>query len=110
MADANLDTPVLDTIAALTEASIERTDLKEDELVLVRLAALAAVDARPISYLAHIGVAAEAGVTVERVQDVLVAVAPIIGTARTMSAAVNITEALGLAVVAAEEAMGSDGG
>jgi alkylhydroperoxidase/carboxymuconolactone decarboxylase family protein YurZ len=110
MADANLDTPVLDTIAALTEVSVERTDLKEDELVLVRLAALAAVDARPISYLAHIGVAAEAGVTVEQVQDVLVAVAPIIGTARTMSAAVNITEALGLAVAVAEEAMGSDDG
>jgi hypothetical protein len=50
----------------------------------------------------------EAGVTLERVQDVLVAVAPIIGTARTMSAGVNITEALGFAVAVAEEALSED--
>jgi hypothetical protein len=36
------------------------------------------------------------------VQNVLVTVAPIIGTARTMSAAVNITEALGFAVAVME--------
>ena len=33
----------------------------------------------------------------------LVAVAPIIGTARTMSAAINITEALGFAIAVMEE-------
>jgi alkylhydroperoxidase/carboxymuconolactone decarboxylase family protein YurZ len=99
------DTPVLDTIGAMTAESIARTSLSPDELILVRLAALAAVDARPISYLAHVGVAVEAGVTLERVQDVLVAVAPIIGTARTMSAGVNITEALGVAIAVAEEAL-----
>ena len=97
--------PVLDTIGAMTAESLARCGLAPDELVLVRLAALAAVDARPISYLAHIGVAVETGVTLERVQDVLVAVAPIIGTARTMSAGVNITEALGLAVAVAEQAL-----
>ena len=46
----------------------------------------------------------ESGVTIEDVQDVLVAVAPIIGTARTMSAAVNISEALGVAIAVLEEA------
>ena len=72
--------------------------------MLVRIAALAAVDARPVSYLAHVGPAAEVGVTVEDVQNVLVAVAPIVGTARVMSAAANIAEALGvaIAVLAAE--------
>ena len=45
-------------------------------LLLVRIAALAAVDARPASYLAHVGPATDAGVTVEDVQNVLVAVAP----------------------------------
>ena len=96
------DAPVLETVAALTAVSIERSDLAADELILARLAALAAVDARPISYLAHVGAAVESGVTVERVQDVLVAIAPIIGTARVMSAALNITEALGLAIAVAE--------
>jgi len=98
------ETPVLDTIADMTAASLTRCGLDADELILVRLAALAAVDARPISYLAHVGPSIEAGVTLEHVQDVLVAVAPIIGTARVMSAAVNITEALGMAIAVVEDA------
>ncbi len=69
---------------------------------MIRLAALAAVDAKPISYLAHVGPSMETGVTLEDVQNVLVAVAPVIGTARTMSAAVNITETLGFAVAVME--------
>ena len=103
MPDKNQDTPVLNTIAAMTEASIEECDLPPDSLLLVRLAALAAVDARPISYLAHIGPAADAGVTIQDAQNVLVAVAPIIGTARVMSAAINITEALGVAIAVVED-------
>jgi len=97
------DTPVLDMIGAMTAASLEQCDLAPDALLLVRLAALAAVDARPISYLAHIGPAVEAGVTIADAQNVLVAVAPIIGTARVMSAAINIAEALGLAIAVMEE-------
>jgi alkylhydroperoxidase/carboxymuconolactone decarboxylase family protein YurZ len=100
--DDTEDAPVLETVAAMTEASLERCDLAPDALLLVRIAALAAVDARPVSYLAHVGPAVDAGVTVEDVQNVLVAVAPIIGTARVMSAAVNITEALGLAIAVVE--------
>ena len=97
------DTPVLDTIADMTAVSIARSGLEADELVLARLAVLAAVDARPLSYLAHIGPSVESGVTVERVQDLLVAIAPIIGTARTMSAALNIAEALGFAIAVMED-------
>ena len=102
------ETPVLDLIGAMTAESLARCNLAPDELVLVRLAALAAVDARPISYLAHVGVAVESGVTLERAQDVLVAIAPIIGTARTMSAGTNIAEALGLVVAVAEEVLSQD--
>lgn len=96
------ETPVLDTIAAMTLDSVERCGLEADTLLLVRIAALAAVDARPVSYLAHVGPAVEAGVTIEQVQDVLVAVAPIVGTARVMSASIAITEALGLAIAVVE--------
>ena len=96
------ETPVLDTIAAMTAASLERCDLPADVLLLVRIAALAAVDARPVSYLAHVGPSVEAGVTLEDVQNVLVAVAPIIGSARVMKAALNITEALGFVIAVAE--------
>jgi alkylhydroperoxidase/carboxymuconolactone decarboxylase family protein YurZ len=96
------NTPLLNTIADMTAASISHSALEPDELVLVRLAALAGVDAPSISYLAHVGAAVETGVTVERVQAVLAAVAPIIGTPRAMSAGLNIAEALGFAIAVAE--------
>ena len=96
------ETPVLDTIAAMTLDSVERSNLDADALILVRLAALAAVGANPASYLMHVGPGIEAGVTVDQVQDVLVAVAPIIGTARTLSASLAITEALGFAIAVME--------
>ncbi len=96
------DTPVLDTIAEMTAASIAHCGLDDDQLILVRLAALAAVDARPVSYLAHIGPSVEAGVTLEQAQDVLVAVAPIIGTARVITASEHIAEALGVAIAVVE--------
>ena len=96
------ETPVLDTIAAMTLDSVERSNLDADALILVRLAALAAVDANPASYLMHVGPGIEAGVTIDQVQDVLVAVAPIIGTARTLSASLAITEALGFAIAVME--------
>ena len=108
MPDDTATTPVLDVIGAMTAESLSRCELNPDELLLVRLAALAAVGARPVSYLAHVGPAAESGVTLEDVQNVLVAIAPIVGTARTMSAAASIAEALGF-VVAVAEGVSSDG-
>jgi alkylhydroperoxidase/carboxymuconolactone decarboxylase family protein YurZ len=96
------DTPVLDTLAAMTTESVARCGLEENPLLTARIAALVAVDAPAASYLMHIGPAADAGVTVEQVQDILIAVAPIVGTARTMSAAAKITEALGIAIVTLE--------
>ncbi|MGA5322619.1 carboxymuconolactone decarboxylase family protein [Streptomyces seoulensis] len=92
------DTPVLDTLAAMTVDSIERCGLPPNALVLTRIAALAASDAPPISYAAHIDPALDSGVTAEELQDVLVAIAPIVGTARVMTAAANIAKALGIAI------------
>ncbi|MFD8259100.1 carboxymuconolactone decarboxylase family protein [Streptomyces griseoluteus] len=96
------DTPVLDTIAAMTVDSIERCGLPPNALVLTRIAALAASDAPPISYAAHIGPALDSGVTADQLQDVLVAIAPIVGTPRVMAAAANISKALGIAIVVAD--------
>jgi hypothetical protein len=44
--DETEDGPVLETLGAMTVASLERCDLAPDALLLVRIAALAAVDAR----------------------------------------------------------------
>jgi alkylhydroperoxidase/carboxymuconolactone decarboxylase family protein YurZ len=96
------DTPVLDALADINAVSLERTELDPASLILVRLAALIAVDAPVSSYLLHLGPAADVGVTPDQAQDVLVAVAPIVGTPRTAAAAAKIVEALGLAIDIAE--------
>ena len=92
------DHPVLTTIAQMTAVSIEEGTLDARELMLTRIAALAAVGAPPASYLLNVGAASELGVTPDDVQAVLVAVAPVIGTPRVMLAAGNMLRALGLAI------------
>jgi alkylhydroperoxidase family enzyme len=78
-------------------------------LILARIAALAASDAPPISYVAHIDPALRAGMTADQLQDVLVAIAPIVGTARVMTAAGNIATALGVAIAVADTEIGPQG-
>ncbi|MFD5798689.1 carboxymuconolactone decarboxylase family protein [Streptomyces diastatochromogenes] len=96
------DAPVLDTLAAMTIDSIERCGMDERTLILTRIAALVAMDAPAISYLAHVDPAVKAELTVEQLQDVLVAIAPVVGTARVMSAAGHIAQAFGVAIALAE--------
>ena len=102
------DTPVLDTIGAMTAVSVELSQLPAREHMIARLAALIAVGAPPLSYLANAGVASDVGVTASDVQDVLVAVAPIVGTARVTAAAGNITRALGFVVAVAEASLAAE--
>ena len=99
---AEAATPVLDTLAEITAVSIANSNLAPRELMLARIAALAAVDAPPASYLLNAGTASDVGITLDDVQGVLIAVAPLIGTARVMSAAGNITRALGFAIAVLE--------
>jgi alkylhydroperoxidase/carboxymuconolactone decarboxylase family protein YurZ len=102
------DTPLLDTLAAMTAASVEASNLEDRELMLARIAALAAVGAPPASYLANAGTAVDIGITLEDVQGVLIAVAPIVGTARVVSAAGNIARALGFAIAAIDAELAAD--
>jgi hypothetical protein len=103
------ETPVLDTLADITAASIEHNSLPPRELMLVRLAALIAVDAPPASYLANAGAAADSGVTADDIQGVMIGVAPVVGTARVVSAGGKILRALGLAVAVADSELAGDG-
>ena len=102
MPDPATDTPVLDLLAEMTVASIEASDLDPQSLILVRIAALVAVDAPPISYAMNIGAAGEVGLDADQVRGVLAAIAPIVGTARIAAATGNIVEALGVAIELAE--------
>jgi len=96
------DTPVLDLLASMTADSLEASELDPNTLMMVRIAALVAVDASAASYLLNLGAASEIGIGAEEIQGVLVAVAPIVGTARVVSATGNIMTALGIAIEAAE--------
>lgn len=97
------DAPVMEAIIEINAASLTRTGLDPRSLMLVRLAALAAVDAPVSSYLLHVGPSVDAGLTAKDAEDVLVAVAPIVGTPRTASAAARIVAATGLAIEIAKE-------
>ncbi len=101
------ETPVLDTLADLAATSVVHNSLPPRELMLARMAALIAVDAPPASYLANAGAAADSGVTAEDIQGVMIAVAPVVGTARVVSAGGQIFRALGLAIAVADSETGN---
>jgi hypothetical protein len=96
------ETPVLDLLGRMTEASVEASSLDPETLMLVRIAALVAVDAPPVSYLMNLDVAGDLDIDADQVRGVLAAVAPIVGTARVAAATGKIAQALSLALEVAE--------
>lgn len=96
--------PVLEGLVSMNIDSLEHSELDPATYVLVRLAALVAMDAAPVSYLIHLGLAGDAGVSLEQAQGVLVALAPMVGSARIASAAGKILRAYGLGAALAESA------
>jgi hypothetical protein len=100
--------PLLDVLASMTWSSFKECELPPRELMVARLAALAAVGAPPVSYLANVEMGRDAGITADDVEAVLIAVAPIIGTSLTLRASANIARALGFEISAIEEQLASD--
>ena len=99
------DTPVLDTIVDITTASIDHNSVSPRDFMLARLAALIAVDAPPASYVANASAVERAGLTAEDVEGVMIAVAPVVGTPRVISAAGHILRALGFAIAVGDAEM-----
>ena len=102
MAESTNGTPLLDLLKDMTASSLDATNLDEQTLMLVRIAALVAVDAPPVSYAMNIEAAGGVGVDAEQVRGVLAAIAPIVGTTRVVSAASSIAGALALELELAE--------
>ena len=96
------DRPLVDALAEITSVAINRSSLGARDHMLARLAALVAADAPAASYLINAGTARDVGITLEDVRGLLIAVAPIVGTARVVTASANIVRALGFAVEVAE--------
>ena len=96
------DAPVLERLIAMNLDSMEHSQRDARTYVLARFAALVAMDAAPVSYLMNLGMAADAGVTLEDVQGTLIAIAPVVGSARVAASAGNVLRAFGLAAAVAD--------
>ena len=94
---ASGDAPVLEQLIAMNLDSMVLSGLDELSYSMVRLAALVAMDAAPVSYLINLELAADAGMTLDQARGTLVAIAPLVGSARVAAAAGNILRAYGLA-------------
>ncbi|GGV06630.1 hypothetical protein GCM10010275_53370 [Streptomyces litmocidini] len=90
------ETPLLDTLVQMTLNAFERSGLDPETYLLTRIAALVAMGASPASYLLNVGAADDIGVPPEKIRGTLVAIAPVVGTARVVTAAGGIDEAFGL--------------
>ena len=96
--EAELTSAVPGVLAEMTAVSIAAADLDPVTLMMVRLAALVAVGAPPLSYVLNLETADAVGMTKAQAEAVLVAVAPIVGTARVVAAAGSLVEGLGLQI------------
>ena len=86
----------------MTADSVEASSLDPEQVMLVRIAALVAMDAPPVSYLYNLGATADFDVDADEIRGILAAIAPIVGTARVASATSKIVRALGIAIDVAE--------
>jgi 4-carboxymuconolactone decarboxylase len=88
------DLPLVETLVRMQSDVQAASGLDDRTYVLVRIAALAALDASAESYLVNFTIADELGVSAEDVRGVLIALAPLIGTARTFTAAKRSMQAI----------------
>ena len=102
MADQASDSPILDLLASMNRAGIEASTLDAQSLMLVRLAALVAIDAPPVSYMLNVEMASDVNIDGEQIEGMLAAIAPIVGSARVASAGGKMVRALGLEISLAE--------
>lgn len=94
MTDTPDDAPVLNLLARMTAESVDASTLDPETLFLVRVAALVAVGAPPVSYALNLEAGSDVGLDAEDLRGVLTAIAPIVGTARVAAATGNIVKAL----------------
>jgi len=98
------DEHFVESVLGMGRDTVEASRLDPKTHALVRLGAALAIDGAPNSYQATIAVALAAGAAVEEIVGALIAVAPIIGLPRVVSAAPDLALALGYDVDAAFEA------
>jgi|SRR5436305_1720026 len=94
----------VDVLLKMHDGNQEASGLDPQTWQLVRVAALATLDASPVSWYMHLKVADEMGMDVDQIIGTLIAIAPMIGTARVVSAASKIARAVGIEEAVEESA------
>ena len=102
------DQRFVDSVLGMGRDTVEVSGLDAKTHALLRLAASLAVDAAPSSYHSIVESALATGATVDEIVGCLIAVAPVVGLARVVSAAPELALALGYDVNAALEARERD--
>jgi hypothetical protein len=88
------ESPLVESLAQMHVDTQERSGLDDRTYLLVRIAALVAIDASAASYLVNLAVADEVGITADDVRGVLIALGPLVGSARVMSGAEKAMQAI----------------
>ena len=102
------DDDLVEGLLADERLSATKSGLDARSHALVRLGALIAMNAAPPSYMSAVEAAEMAGATREEIVGTLIALLPVVGVARVVSAAPNLGLAIGYDVGAALEALGPE--
>ena len=97
------DLSMLNVLWRMTDGTFEESGLDAKTFMLVRIAALATLDASPASWLMNIKASSDAGIDPETILGTFIAIAPVIGTARIVSAAGCIRNTFELAAELLED-------
>jgi 4-carboxymuconolactone decarboxylase len=91
------ESPVVESVARMQAETQQQSGLDDRTYVLVRIAALIAIDASVASYVVNLTIADDVGVTADDVRGVLIALGPVVGGARVLSGADNALKAMATA-------------
>ena len=97
------DDRFIDSLLSQDRASARVSGIDPLSHALLRIAALIAIDAAPPSFMSAVEAGLDAGASYDEIVGTLIAVMPIVGVARVVSAAPNLGLALGYDVSAALE-------
>ena len=97
------DDRYIDALLSEERANVTLAGIDPRSHALARVAALIALDAAPPSYMSAVQAGIEAGASHDEIVGTLIAVMPIVGVARVVSAAPNLALALGYDVAEALE-------
>jgi 4-carboxymuconolactone decarboxylase len=102
------DDRYIDALLAEEASAAATSELDPRGHAMARIGALIAADAAPPSYMSAVDDAVAAGATYDEIVGTLIAVMPVVGVARVVSAAPNLGLALGYDVGAALERVEND--